>query len=144
MSSKLLCDPLPHTDAFWCLCCRRIWNHLGKGRNCSWWAITPFATLISTLRNNHTFIHRDDFLYFGPWSFQSHLLHICCFGGKCLKAPVPGREWMVTSLISFENQTLCVKDRDMTSIVPNSGYCRLDIMQLSISYLTKQSPNRCI
>ena len=53
------------------------WNHCGKRRYCSWWAISPFAATFSTLFNNWTLIYWD-FLMFLSRCFQSRLLQICC------------------------------------------------------------------
>ena len=32
-----------------CVCCKSLWKHCGKRRNCSWRAISPFPTVFSTL-----------------------------------------------------------------------------------------------
>ena len=49
------------------------WNRCGKRRNCSYWAISAFVTISSTLFNYHTIIYRD-FLYFVLDNFKV----ICC------------------------------------------------------------------
>ena len=42
---------------------KQHWNRCGKRINCSYWAMSAFVTIISTLFNYHTIIYRD-FLYF--------------------------------------------------------------------------------
>ena len=35
------------------------WKYCGKRRSCSWWAISHFATILSTLFTSYTCIYRD-------------------------------------------------------------------------------------
>ena len=59
-SSCLQFNLFPHADAS---VADDFSKHCDKIRNCSYWAISPFATMFSTLVNNYLLIYRD-FLYF--------------------------------------------------------------------------------
>ena len=74
-------NPFPHIDAIWCLCCRRLWLTLWKRRYCSKQAISPLATIISTLFHNKTLIY-EDFSCFCQKKIQCCLLQICCMWVK--------------------------------------------------------------
>ena len=52
-----------------------LWKHGDKSRNCLWCSITPFATMLSTIFNNSTFIYFSILL---STYFQSFLQQICC------------------------------------------------------------------
>ena len=43
----------------WRICNRRHLKRRCKRRNCSWWKISPFATMFSSLFNNLNLIYRD-------------------------------------------------------------------------------------
>ena len=55
-------------------------NYSGKRRNGSWRALSPFATMISTLFNNHTIIYTN-LSYFGLDNFKVD----CCIFIVCGK-----------------------------------------------------------
>ena len=57
-----------------------FWKHCDKKINCSWWTMSPFATMFSTVFSNYyyTQIYRDTLLCFLSRCFQSRLLQACC------------------------------------------------------------------
>ena len=70
-------NPFPHTDTFWRLSSRRLLKTFGKKRNCSWWAISPLATMFSTQFSNQTFINEHLSCIF-PIFFERRLLYNWC------------------------------------------------------------------
>ena len=65
-------------DVFWHLCSRRVLKTLRQNGNCSWWALTPFATMFTTHCSNFTFIN-GDFQYFWLDDFK----YVCCIFVVC-------------------------------------------------------------
>ena len=57
-----------------------FWKHCGKWRNCSSWAISPFATMFSTLFNNLVFLYS----YFPLFCIDVFKV-ICCRFAVCGK-----------------------------------------------------------
>ena len=47
-----------------------FWNHCDKRKNCSWWAISPFSTMISTIITIQTIIYRDflQYMFLTNWN----------------------------------------------------------------------------
>ena len=64
---SILCifHPFPPADAFW--------KHCGLGWNCSWWAISPLASMFSTLCNNYAIFYWN---FSGFWHFIFKV--VCC------------------------------------------------------------------
>ena len=70
---------LSRFQTFFHICSRRVFKFLcGNWRNCSWWAIFSFATIITTL-----------FFIFLPRCCQSCLLQICCMQKRFTAYPFP-------------------------------------------------------
>ena len=67
-------NPFPHIDAFWRLCSRQLFeNIVGKRRNCTKRAISPFATMFST------FCHRYSIqLWRFSFFWQNMFKVVCC------------------------------------------------------------------
>ena len=82
-------NPFPHIDAFWRLCSRRLFGkHSDKRRNCTESAISPFATIFSTLS------HR---LSIQLWRFsmfwQNTFKVVCCRIVVWGKGLTPWPDW---------------------------------------------------
>ena len=72
-------NPLLHLDTFWCLCNFRKYS--GKWGNCSWWAISPFARMFSTLIYlNYAFFKR---ILPSFWRYVFNV--VCCRNDVCGK-----------------------------------------------------------
>ena len=98
-----------HTDAVWLLCSRWLENPFGNRRNCSKWAISPFASMFSTLFNYHTFIYRY-FSYFRKDVFEV----FCCRFIVCIKGfnwPFPSyrRLWCRRLFENNDGRRNCLK-----------------------------------
>ena len=55
-----------------------FWKYCGKSRNCSWWAISPLATMFSTSFNNYA-------IFYGNFSGFCHYVLVCCRFVVCEK-----------------------------------------------------------
>ena len=58
-------NPFPHLGALFRLFSRWLLKHFGRSRNCSWWAISNFATIFSTTCTCKSYTNfYKDFPYF--------------------------------------------------------------------------------
>ena len=71
----MLINPFPHTEAFWCLCSRRLFENIVTKEECSKQAFSPFATMCSTFSHRLLWIHSIiEIFYFLTKYVQSSLL----------------------------------------------------------------------
>ena len=70
-----------------------FWKHCGKWRNCWRWAFSTFATMLSSLFDNYTFMHNSAFelcdlpliLFFSPMTLHKQSVEKCATAFWCLK-----------------------------------------------------------
>ena len=73
--------PFPHIDTFWHLCSSTTFETIvTKGKNCLFWAISPFVTMVSSFCSNYIFIYRH---FLG--SCQHAFKIVCCRFDVCGK-----------------------------------------------------------
>ena len=73
-NSSVRINPFPRINAFW-----QLLKTLLHRWNCSWWAVSPFATMFSTLFSNYTYIYRT-FSCFCLVVFKV----VCCTFAACV------------------------------------------------------------
>ena len=85
----LTLNPFPNTDVSDVSTADNNWKHCDKKKNCSYWAVSSFAVMFSTLFKYYTIVYRG-FQYFFLRCFESCLLQNCCMCERLKRIfPVP-------------------------------------------------------